>query len=233
MAAHAPQREVDGGAADGIAVTNPGDGRVIGHVPDLPPAEVADLVARGRRVQPAWAALGFEGRAVVLRAMRRWLMDNRERVLAAVIEEGGKTYEDAHLGELVYTADALGFWAKRARGYLADERTRPHSPFLFGRTLVHRHVPFGVVGVIGPWNYPITNNFGDCIPALMAGNAVVLKPSDQTPLTSLLMAEGMRAAGCPEDVFLVATGGAETGRALVDLVDMVHFTARRPPGAGS
>ena len=66
--------------------------------------------------------------------------------------------------------------------------------------------PLGVVGVIGPWNYPLNNSFGDCIPALAAGNAVVMKPSEVTPLTSLLMAEMLTECGIPEDVFQVATG---------------------------
>ena len=72
----------------------------------------------------------------------------------------------------------------------------------------------GVVGVIGPWNYPLTNSFGDCIPALAAGNAVMLKPSEVTPLTSLLMAEALRECGLPDGVFQVATGRGETGAAL-------------------
>ncbi len=93
-----------------------------------------------------------------------------------------------------------------------------------GRRLVVRYAPLGVVGVIGPWNYPLNNSFGDCIPALAAGNAVVLKPSEVTPLTSLLMAEMLAECGLPEDVFQVATGRGETGAALVDEVDMVMFT---------
>ena len=87
-----------------------------------------------------------------------------------------------------------------------------------------RYAPLGVVGVIGPWNYPLNNSFGDCIPALAAGNAVVLKPSEVTPLTSLLMAEMLAACGIPEGAFQVATGRGETGAALVDEVDMVMFT---------
>ena len=78
--------------------------------------------------------------------------------------------------------------------------------------------------MIGPWNYPLNNSFGDCIPALAAGNAVVLKPSEVTPLTSLLMAEMLAECGLPEGVFQVATGRGETGAALVDEVDMVMFT---------
>ena len=78
--------------------------------------------------------------------------------------------------------------------------------------------------MIGPWNYPLNNSFGDCIPALAAGNAVVLKPSEVTPLTSLLMAEMLAECGLPEGVFQVATGRGETGAALVDEVDYVMFT---------
>ncbi len=87
-----------------------------------------------------------------------------------------------------------------------------------------RYRPVGVVGVIGPWNYPLNNSFGDCIPALAAGNAVVLKPSEVTPLTSLLMAEMLAESGMPEGVFQVATGRGEAGAALVDEVDFVMFT---------
>ena len=94
-----------------------------------------------------------------------------------------------------------------------------------GRKLIVRYAPVGVVGVIGPWNYPLTNSFGDCIPALAAGNAVLLKPSEVTPLTSLLMAEVLRECGLPEDVFQVVPGYGETGRqAMIDEVDFVMFT---------
>ena len=87
-----------------------------------------------------------------------------------------------------------------------------------------------MVGVIGPWNYPLTNYFGDAIPALAAGNAVVLKPSEVTPLTSLLLAEGMRECGLPENVLQIAIGGAEIGSALIDAVDFVMFTGSTATG---
>ena len=87
-----------------------------------------------------------------------------------------------------------------------------------------------MIGVIGPWNYPLTNSVGDCIPALAAGNAVVLKPSEHTPLTSLLLAEALRACGLPEDVFQVVPGRGDTGAALVEEVDMVMFTGSTATG---
>ncbi len=99
-----------------------------------------------------------------------------------------------------------------------------------GKKLILRYRPLGLVGVIGPWNYPLTNSFGDCIPALAAGNAVILKPSEITPLTSLLLAEGLRACGIPEDVFQVATGRGATGAALIEEVDMIMFTGSTRTG---
>lgn len=118
----------------------------------------------------------------------------------------GKAYEDAQIAELSYGASALGFWAKNAPKYLADERVRSSSVFVKGKRLVLRYRPLGLVGVIGPWNYPLTNSFGDCIPALAAGNSVLLKPATATPLTSLLLAEGSAECGLPEHVFQVVTG---------------------------
>ena len=93
-----------------------------------------------------------------------------------------------------------------------------------------RYRPLGVVGVIGPWNYPLVNCFGDAVPALAAGNAVVLKPSHETPLTSLLMLECLRECGLPEDVFQVVTGSGGAGAALVDHVDMIMFTGSTETG---
>ena len=90
--------------------------------------------------------------------------------------------------------------------------------------------PLGVVGVIGPWNYPLVNSVGDAIPALAAGNAVVVKPSEVTPLTSLLFERGLHESGLPEGVFQVAVGAGETGAALIDEVDMVMFTGSTRTG---
>jgi acyl-CoA reductase-like NAD-dependent aldehyde dehydrogenase len=217
-------------ATETIEVENPATGQVIRTLPVTSPEEVRVLADRARTAQPAWEALGFEGRGRVLRRMQKWVVDNSERVIQSLIDETGKTYEDAAVVELAYGAGALGFWAKRAPGYLADEKIRTSNPFVLGRKLVVRYRPVGVVGVIGPWNYPLTNSFGDAIPALAAGNGVVLKPSEVTPLTSLLLADGLRACGMPENVLQIAIGGAETGTALIDAVDFVMFTGSTATG---
>jgi acyl-CoA reductase-like NAD-dependent aldehyde dehydrogenase len=213
-----------------IEVENPATGQVIRSLPVTSPDEVRVLVDRARTAQPAWEAMGFEGRARVLRRMQKWIVDNGERVIQTIVDESGKTYEDASVVELAYGAGALGFWAKHAPEYLSDEKVRTSNPFVMGRKLVVRYRPVGVVGVIGPWNYPLTNNFGDAIPALAAGNAVVLKPSEVTPLTSILLADAIRECGLPENAIQVAVGGADTGTALIDGVDFVMFTGSTATG---
>jgi acyl-CoA reductase-like NAD-dependent aldehyde dehydrogenase len=216
--------------AESIEVRNPATGEVLGTVPAVAAEEVADIVARARAAQPGWEALGFEGRGKVLKRAQKWLMDNADRVARTIVAETGKAYEDAMLAEVGYAASAFSYWAKKAPKLLADEKIRSSSPFVLGRKLVVRYAPAGVVGVIGPWNYPLTNSFGDCIPALAAGNSVVLKPASLTPLTSMLMAEGLREAGVPQDVFTVMPARGPVAEELIDHVDFVMFTGSTEVG---
>ncbi|WP_205699644.1 succinic semialdehyde dehydrogenase [Conexibacter sp. SYSU D00693] len=213
-----------------IQVIAPATGELLATVPNLSAVDVEAAVDRARAAQPGWEALGFDGRGAVLRRAQRWITDHADEVLDTIVAETGKAREDAQIAELAYGAAALGFWAKRAPKYLADEKVRSTNRFLTGKQLRLRHRPIGVVGVIGPWNFPLTNSFGDVIPALAAGNSVVLKPSEVTPLTSQLMARMLRECGLPEDVFQVVTGDGETGAALVDHVDFLQFTGSTKTG---
>ena len=228
---HAPQ--VQNGAAHSsgeIPVENPATGQIVGTVPDLDADALSAMVGRARAAQEQWEAYGFEGRGRILLRAQKWLMDNSERVISTIVSETGKTYEDAQLAEIGYAANAFGFWAKHAGEYLADERIKSSQVLVKGKKLINRYRPLGLIGVIGPWNYPLTNSFGDCIPALAAGNCVILKPSEVTPLTSLLMADALRECGLPENVFQVATGRGGTGAALIEQVDMVMFTGSTKTG---
>jgi acyl-CoA reductase-like NAD-dependent aldehyde dehydrogenase len=223
--------ETNGGAAQTIPVENPATGEVIGTVPVVGAEELKAMADRARAAQPQWEAIGFAGRGRILRRAQKWMLDHADRVIETVVSETGKTYEDAQLADLGYTVTALGFWAKEGPKYLEDERVPSwKNPIAAGKKLVIRYVPIGVVGVIGPWNYPIANSFGDCIPALMAGNCVILKPSEVTPLSSLLMVEMMRECGLPADVFQVATGDGSTGAALIGQVGCVMFTGSSRTG---
>lgn len=189
-----------------------------------PSATAAELVDRARAAQPAWAALGFAGRAVVLRELQSRLASDLDGLLDTLMREGGRTREDVLFGEAFYTCDSIGFWARHAPRYLADVRVRARGPIAIGRSVRVRYAPRGVIGVIAPWNFPLALGFGDAIPALMAGNAVVLKPSSATPDSSLLVERVWRASGGPPGVFGVLRGSGGAGSALVDAADMIMFT---------
>jgi acyl-CoA reductase-like NAD-dependent aldehyde dehydrogenase len=223
---------VSNGAAhhgEGIPVENPATGEILRTVPDLDAGALAEIASRARAAQPQWQSLGFEGRGRVLRRMQKWVVDNAQRINETVVSETGKTFEDAQTMEVSAAASYFYFWAKNAKKYLADERVRTRSPLLIGKKLVLRYKPRGLIGVIAPWNYPFANCL-DCVPALAAGNSVILKPSEITPLSSLLFEQGLRECGIPEDVFQVATGRGETGAALIEEVDMIMFTGSTRTG---
>jgi acyl-CoA reductase-like NAD-dependent aldehyde dehydrogenase len=215
---------------DSIAVENPATGQTITTLPATSEEQLKEMAARGRRANPGWQALGFGGRAKVLRRMQKWVLDNADRFLDTIVAESGKTREDAAVAELGYAAASFGFWAKKAPKYLSDEKVKTSSPFLLGRKLILRYEPYGLVGVIGPWNYPFTNTVGDAVPALAAGNSVLVKPSSVTPMTSILIEEGLRECGIPDDVFQVVIGRGPIGLPLIDLVDFVMFTGSTETG---
>src|SRR3954465_11060475 len=220
-----PAVQLNGGdTGSQIAVENPATGERICHVPGLGAPEIKHMVDIARAAQPAWAEMGFEARATVFYRARKWLVDNPAPVARTILEETGKAREDARLAEVLFIADSFGYWAKSAPKHLKDEKVKSHSPFMLGKKLMIRYKPRGVIGVIGPWNSPLTNCFGDGIAALAAGNAVVFKPSEITPLTTLLMQECLREAGLPDGVMQVATGRGATGAALIEHVDYVMFT---------
>jgi len=218
------------GAGAQIPVENPATGDLIAHVSDLSAEQVAALAQRGRAAQPDWQALGFGGRRRVIRGLQKWIMDNADRVAATIVSETGKTYEDAYMVEITYTGGAIDYWCRHGAALLADEPIHAKTLAVTGKKMVVRYEALGLIGVIGPWNYPLLNSFGDCIPALLAGNSVILKPSEITPLTSLLIAEGLAQSGLPDGVFQVATGRGATGAALVDHVDMIMFTGSTATG---
>jgi acyl-CoA reductase-like NAD-dependent aldehyde dehydrogenase len=220
----------EAGAAGTIEIENPATGETITSVPHLGDSDVSEMVARARAAQPAWETLGFKRRGELMRALRTWFVRERERVIDTVVAENGKTREDALLAELFYLGDSMGFWSKRSEKYLADERIRSHSLFVLGKKLFVRYRPHGVVGVIAPWNYPLSLGVGDALPALMAGNAVIIKPSEIAPLAIMLFADGAREVGFPDGVLQVATGAGDTGAALIEHVDMIQFTGSTRTG---
>ena len=214
---------VNGSTPDQIEVLNPATGDRVATVAIDSPASVATTVARVRANQAEWEAIGIEGRYHWLGQLRDWLLDNAEQVGDTMQAETGKVRADATT-EALYLTDLINFYGTKAGKFIGDESVRPHSPLLAAKKLTVQYRPFPVVGIISPWNFPLTLALGDAIPALQAGAAVVVKPSEFTPLG---LAEVVKAwkeeIGAP-DVFDCVQGIGETGGALVDNADFIQFT---------
>ncbi len=211
-----------------VQVNAPADGGVAGTVPAQGAAEVAEVAARLRSNQAAWHELGAEGRAPLLTAYRDWLLDNAEEITDLLQLETGKVRHEA-LIEIGMAADLINYFAKIAGSALATEKRKPHNLTSSSSNLSVAYTPHQLVGVITPWNFPIAGPFMDVTPALAAGAAVLVKPSEVTPLSFVRAIEGWREIGAP-DVFGVVTGTGETGAALIDVVDFVQFTGSTATG---
>ncbi|HEY1855178.1 MAG TPA: aldehyde dehydrogenase family protein [Solirubrobacterales bacterium] len=210
-------------ASEELAVHNPATGETIATIPIDAPEQVAATVARVRAVQPDWEAMGIEGRYHWLGKLRDWILDNQDRVLDTMQRETGKVRADAS-NEPPYLIDVINFYGSRAAAFIGEEGFRPHSPLLASKKLRVQYRPHPVVGIISPWNFPLILSFGDAIPALMAGAAVVIKPSEFTPLGLAEVVDAWKHELGAPDVFDVVQGIAETGGALVDNVDFIQFT---------
>lgn len=210
-----------------ITVTDPISGAVIGTIQPSDVAAVKAAVARARAAQPAWEALGVKGRA---RLLRRWgdlIWADREALIATIRRETGKNRSMAY-SEVIVTDNLLQYYNTRAHRILRPQWRRPLIPLV--HTAKVHYKPWGVVGIISPWNFPYNLAFCDAIPALIAGNTVVLKPSEITPFSAEFGLEKMRSAGIPQDVFQIVHGNGSVGSALVDYVDFVHFTGSTAVG---
>jgi betaine-aldehyde dehydrogenase len=208
---------------DSIEVHNPATGGLIATLPVDSPEAVAEKVARVRANQPEWEAMGIEGRYHWLGKLRDWLLDNQDRVLDTMQLETGKVRADA-TNEPGYLADLINFYGTRAARFIGEESVRPHSPLLASKKLRIQYRPYPVVGIISPWNFPLILSLGDAIPALQAGCAVVVKPSEFTPLGLAEVVEAWKQEIGGPDVLDCVHGTGETGGALVDEVDFLQFT---------
>lgn len=223
MTAVAPKAE-----SDVIAIHNPGDGALAGSVPIDTVDTVVAKAAAVRAAQPEWEAIGPRGRKKWMLEYQGWILDNAEAITEILMSETGKSRADASL-EAVATADNVNYWAGHAEEFLADRHPKPHSlPYRVKRlTTVYR--PHQLVGVITPWNFPFAMPGLDIPPALAAGAAILLKPSEVTPLSAVEFVRGWTEIGAPAVLDLV-TGYGPAGAAVVDNVDYVQFTGSTATG---
>lgn len=205
---------------------DPATGREIGRSPLHTPQEAAEIIARARRAQPAWAELSPRRRARRLAAVRDYLVENADELAEVICRDNGKTRVDALATEVLPAVLALSYYLKMASRWLRPRRLRPASLLLANKASRLYRLPYGVVGIISPWNYPFAIPFSEVVMALLAGNAVVLKVATQTQLVGRRLEEAFLAAGLPEGVFnYLNLPGPEAGRVLLEGgVDKLFFT---------
>ena len=211
-----------------LSIRAPYDDSVVGTVPLCTPEDVEAAVTEARDAGDEWAAWPIEDRIAVFRRFHDALLDQRESLLDVIQTETGKARADA-LEEVLDAAATARYYTAIAERELASTQRNGAIPLL--TKAVEHHHPVGVVGIISPWNYPLSLSVSESIPAMLAGNAVVLKPDEGTPYTALWALELLRECGLPDDVFQVVTGeGSRLGDPLVEHVDFVSFTGSTEVG---
>jgi succinate-semialdehyde dehydrogenase/glutarate-semialdehyde dehydrogenase len=208
-----------------MRVRSPASLEPIGEFDCATAEDVAAAVARARVAQGKWAALSFDERAGYLWRLVDEFVRRQDEVIDAVIAETGKARSEAIAMEVYSPCDAIAYYAKRGGAILAPRKRRLHGVMRLTKTLRVVYQPLGVVGLITPWNGPVVLAAVPLAQALMAGNAVVHKPSEVTPLSALVLKSLTAGAGFPEDLYQVVQGDGQTGAALIDAgVDKVSFT---------
>jgi acyl-CoA reductase-like NAD-dependent aldehyde dehydrogenase len=230
---HPPEASATGAPdREPLVVHDPRTGAVVACIPDEGPKGVGRAVDAARAAAGRWAALPFAARAELVLAARDEMVDRLDEIVEVITSETGKLSVDAVVHELLVAAETVSHHARHGARELRPERAR--TGLLVHKRAVRTWEPVGVVGVIAPWNYPFLLAFTPLVTALLAGNAVVLKPSELTPTTGLVLGDLFASAGrgSPmEGAVQVVTGGGATGEALVrGGVDLVCFTGSGATG---
>lgn len=208
-----------------VNVTNPATGHVLREISCASPAEVSEAVVRARSAQPAWGRTPLRKRLALLKQFQRLLSESKKQIAHVITSESGKPYAEALLTEILVVLDTTRFLLEESYKVLRDEAV-PHGSLATkakrGKLI---REPYGVIGIISPWNYPFAIPASQSLAAMVTGNAVVLKPSELTPLSALELAKLLREAGFPENIFQLLIGDGSTGAELVESnVDKLIFT---------
>lgn len=202
---------------------NPATGEVVGIFPVTTAKEVDDCVARAQAASERWSVLSFRKRLIVLRDWASLLTREIDNAAELIHRETGKPFSDAML-EVAISIEHISWAAKFAPKVLSPQN-RPSGLLMFNMASQVQRVPFGVVGVIGPWNYPMFTPMGSIAYALAAGNTVVFKPSEYTPAIGAWLGETFSRIAPFADILTVVTGTPETGIALTEsAVGKISFT---------
>jgi succinate-semialdehyde dehydrogenase/glutarate-semialdehyde dehydrogenase len=206
--------------------TNPATGAVIGVFPLNTREDVFAAVQKARRAQPTWAALPVKERARAVHKMVVFIQQHSMRIARTIAMDNGKTLGDAMVTECEPAAMAVDYYCKKAVGFLKDRRIWPGNAFTLNYLSKIVRQPYGVIGIISPWNYPFSIPFSEVVMALLAGNAVVLKTASETQMVGNLLTECIASAQLPPDLFThLNLPGKIAGDAFLEAgVDKLFFT---------
>lgn len=206
-----------------IHVRRPADGTPLTDVAIDDASAVHAAAVALRDAQPEWEDLGVAARTKWLESYRDWLLDTTDHIADLMQAEAGKVRAEAVL-EQSWLHDIVNTYARNAPRLLADKQVKAGSPLMLGKRFTVVRRPLQLVGVIGPWNFPLVLSLGDGLPALFAGCAVMIKPSEVTPLALREVVRGWTEEVGAPPVLSAVFGAGETGAALIDEVDYVQFT---------
>ena len=204
---------------------NPATGEILAEFHPACDTEVLAAVAAAKEAATKWRELGIEKRAQVLLRLRNVVYERRHEIAKLISREAGKPLVESLAAEVLLVLDGCQYYAKQAPRFLKPERIPHHNLAVKGKRGWIEYRPYGVIGIISPWNYPFSIPLNEMIPALVAGNSVVLKPSELTPQTGLAIRDCLHAAEIPPGVATVILGDGLTGRALASSpIDKIIFT---------
>jgi succinate-semialdehyde dehydrogenase/glutarate-semialdehyde dehydrogenase len=214
-----------------VVSVNPATGEALRELECASDADVHAAVVRARAAQPAWNAVGVERRVAILRKFQKLLHREKSEVATLITQEAGKPYVEALLTEVLVVLDATRYLIENTFEFLRETFVEHGSLAMKAKRGCIVREPHGVIGIISPWNYPLSIPAVDALGALVTGNAVVLKPSEFTSLVALKLQTLLRDAGVPNASFEVVLGDGSTGAALLNSeIDKVVFTGSVPTG---
>lgn len=211
---------------------NPANGARLGALANTPLEQIPQIFARARAAQQLWAAKSFAERRVHLKRMSNYIVDHADAIAQIVSEGNGKTRTDALVTEVLPCVMACAWYGKHAGKVLKPERREASSVIWIGKRSQIWHEPLGVVGIISPWNYPLSIPFGEVVMGLMAGNAILLKVAAATPLVGKAIEDIVAAGKLPDGLFhhLVGSGGAMSTAMFNNGINKLFFTGSVPAG---
>ena len=212
-----------------INIRNPASQKIVGTALIHDKRDIDEAVARAQKAQKPWSELSFKERITYFKKLRKIILQNQDEIVKVIQKETSKTFVDAAT-EVVYICGAILYFTKQLKKKVS--LVKQETQLIFANKLaLSTYQPWPVVGMITPWNLPFTLTFGEAIPYLMMGSAVILKPSEWTPFSALLAEKFCQEVGIPVDIFQIMTGDGETGAALVESnVDFIAFTGSERTG---